>query len=281
MAVDEPQPPYGLSYTSPGPPLFSQPFITASNGQFLGNPFPLKCSLRSTRRIKNPNPLIFRSTFLSRDDCAGSMEHLSLYRKLLLFRPAPIREQYAVQRQLCGFAGASPAGRILRQSRQSGLVPGAQQTQRSGARVASLRAIWRRNAFTLPPPARTIRELAGFGAGLRKRRYDGSIGNSNFNSLQVALCGIRAESTTSWLGYTCSKSIDQASSISDPGTLTTSPPRARFRPSISAKSRRELSSTSCRSTDFGHLQGLTSGWQISGNHAHQQRFPGVAALRRR
>ena len=41
MAVDEPQPPYGLSYTSPGPPLFSTPFRTASNGQFLGNPFPL------------------------------------------------------------------------------------------------------------------------------------------------------------------------------------------------------------------------------------------------
>ena len=41
MAIDEPQPPYGLSYTSPGPPLFATPFMTASNGQFLGNPFPL------------------------------------------------------------------------------------------------------------------------------------------------------------------------------------------------------------------------------------------------
>ena len=30
MAVDEPQPPYGLSYTSPGPPLLATPFITAS-----------------------------------------------------------------------------------------------------------------------------------------------------------------------------------------------------------------------------------------------------------
>jgi len=41
MAIDEPQPPYGLSYTSPGPPLFATPFITASNGAFNGNPFPL------------------------------------------------------------------------------------------------------------------------------------------------------------------------------------------------------------------------------------------------
>src|SRR6202035_4254897 len=54
MAVDEPQPPYGLSYTSPGPPLFATPFMTASNGQFLGNPFPLNVPSLKTS-IKNPN----------------------------------------------------------------------------------------------------------------------------------------------------------------------------------------------------------------------------------
>ena len=54
MAIDEPQPPYGLSYTSPGPPLFATPFITAANGQFLGNPFPLTFPSLNTG-IKNPN----------------------------------------------------------------------------------------------------------------------------------------------------------------------------------------------------------------------------------
>ena len=34
MAIDEPQPPYGLSYTSPTPPLFATPFMSAANGQF-------------------------------------------------------------------------------------------------------------------------------------------------------------------------------------------------------------------------------------------------------
>ena len=42
MAIDEPQPPYGLSYTSPTPPLFATPFMSAATGQFFtGNPFPL------------------------------------------------------------------------------------------------------------------------------------------------------------------------------------------------------------------------------------------------
>ena len=41
LGFDLPQPPYGLSYTSPGSPLFDQPFRTAANGSFSGNPFPL------------------------------------------------------------------------------------------------------------------------------------------------------------------------------------------------------------------------------------------------
>src|SRR6185312_13353189 len=36
LGFDLPQPPYGLSYTSPGPPLFAEPFRTAANGSFTG-----------------------------------------------------------------------------------------------------------------------------------------------------------------------------------------------------------------------------------------------------
>src|SRR5207245_4621826 len=40
-AIDEPQPPYGLSYTSPAPPLFATPFVSAGDGLPHPNPFPL------------------------------------------------------------------------------------------------------------------------------------------------------------------------------------------------------------------------------------------------
>ena len=33
--------PYGTTYTSPAPPLFNDPFVTASNGQNAGQPFPV------------------------------------------------------------------------------------------------------------------------------------------------------------------------------------------------------------------------------------------------
>jgi hypothetical protein len=48
--------PYGTTYTSPAPPLFSTPFVTASNGQDLGQYFPVTLApLNSTARHPDPN----------------------------------------------------------------------------------------------------------------------------------------------------------------------------------------------------------------------------------
>jgi hypothetical protein len=55
----------------------------------------------------------------------------------------------------------------------------------------------------------------GLGPDFANDDYDASIGNSNFNSLQASLRHA-AKALTFSLGYTYSKAIDQASSISDP-----------------------------------------------------------------
>jgi hypothetical protein len=55
----------------------------------------------------------------------------------------------------------------------------------------------------------------GLGPDFANDDYDASIGNSNFNSLQVSLRHSGKRYNYS-IGYTYSKSIDQASSISDP-----------------------------------------------------------------
>ena len=55
--------PYGSTYTSPAPPLFNNPFITASSGQNLGQPFPLNLApLNATR--SNPDANIDWSGYL-------------------------------------------------------------------------------------------------------------------------------------------------------------------------------------------------------------------------
>jgi hypothetical protein len=48
--------PYGTTYTSPAPPLFATPFITAANGQNNGQPFPYQFApLNSSRSHPDPN----------------------------------------------------------------------------------------------------------------------------------------------------------------------------------------------------------------------------------
>jgi hypothetical protein len=54
--------PYGTTYTSPAPPLFATPFVTAASGQNNGQPFPYTFApLNSSRR--NPDPNIDWSTY--------------------------------------------------------------------------------------------------------------------------------------------------------------------------------------------------------------------------
>src|SRR5205814_9831205 len=56
IAIDEPQPPYGLSYTSPAPPLFATPFVSAADGATHVQPFPLTFPpLDATAGHPNPN----------------------------------------------------------------------------------------------------------------------------------------------------------------------------------------------------------------------------------
>ncbi len=54
--------PYGVTYTSPAPPLFATPFITAASGQDNGQPFPYKFAPLNSSR-KNPDPNIDWSTY--------------------------------------------------------------------------------------------------------------------------------------------------------------------------------------------------------------------------
>jgi Carboxypeptidase regulatory-like domain/TonB dependent receptor len=54
--------PYGTTYTSPAPPLFATPFITAASGQNNGQPFPYTFAPLNSSR-SNPDPDINWSTY--------------------------------------------------------------------------------------------------------------------------------------------------------------------------------------------------------------------------
>lgn len=196
VAIDEPQPPYGLSYTSPAPPLLAEPFRTAATGSFKGNPFPLTFP-PLTATLSHPNPNIDFSPFLPQAGMTATPP-TNTY---------PYNENYffSIEKQL-------PMSTLLGVSYV-------------GSQAHHLLVIYSANpgiaSLCLAIPAcgpfseETYETRRGLGSNFGNDAYDASIGNSNYNSLEATLrhSGHRVNFA---LGYTFSKSIDQASSISDP-----------------------------------------------------------------
>jgi hypothetical protein len=214
IAFDEPQPPYGLSFTN-NDTLFATPFITASNGSAHVNPFPLTFPpLNAT--VKHPNPGIDFSQFLP---LAG------------MTAPAPkntypYAENYflSIERQLPGatvlslnYVGAQAhhllavysvnpgnAALCMSLSQPDEVAPGSPTCGPNGEDTTYVTA-----------DGTTVNGTRGpLGSSFSNDDYEGSVASSNYNSFQAS---IRHSGKTLdvMLGYTYSKSIDQASSLAD------------------------------------------------------------------
>jgi hypothetical protein len=114
---------------------------------------------------------------------------------------------------------------------------------------------------------------AGLGSSFANDNYDASIGNSNYNSFQAGLRH-RGRTLDITVGYTFSKSIDQASALGDP----VDPLNFRLTRALSAW---DLRHNLVASYDFrlplerlfGRARGLTRGWSLSGITRISSGFP--------
>lgn len=216
MAIDEPQPPYGLSYTSPGPPVFAAPFITASNGQVNTNPFPLTFPPLNAS-ASHPNPNVNFSQFIPQAGMTAPVPwntypynenyFLSIERQLTANTLLTVSYVGSQAHHLLVVYSANPGNPALclALSKPSAVAPGTPVCGPFGE-----------NTVYTTAAGRTVNGTrSGLGPAYANNSYDASIGNSNFNSLQTTLKHSTKSLTVS-VGYTYSKSIDQASSISDP-----------------------------------------------------------------
>lgn len=196
IAFDEPQPPYGLSFTSPGPPLFATPFITAATGAVHVNPFPLDFPAFGSSP-QHPNRGIDFSPF---EPQAG------------MTAPPPWNSIPYTENYFLSFQRQFGASTLL-------------DLSYVGSQSHRLMTIYSANpgnpALCLATPGcgpfgeDTFGTRQGLGPAFSNDDYDASIGNSNYNSLQVT-ARHSSKRLTFLLSYTYSKSIDQASSLSDP-----------------------------------------------------------------
>jgi hypothetical protein len=215
MAIDEPQPPYGLSYTSPAPPLFATPFMSASNGQFLGNPFPLTFPPlnASASRPNNLNfseyiPLAGMTAPVPWDTYPYNENYfLSIERQLTESMLLSVSYVGSQAHHLLSVYSANPGNPALclALSKPSAVAPNSPTCGPFGEDTV----------YTIAAGQTVNGTRGGLGPDYANDDFDATVGNSSFNSLQVSLRHT-AKTLTVSIGYTYSKSIDQSSSISDP-----------------------------------------------------------------
>jgi Carboxypeptidase regulatory-like domain/TonB dependent receptor len=207
--------PYGTTYTSPAPPLFSTPFITASNGQNMGQYFPVQLAPLNTS-ASHPDSNVDWSQFVP----ISGMPNYAPNNKI------PYTEEYmlSIERELgkntvlsASYVGtqshhllvleeANPGNPALclQLSNPANLAPG--QTPCGPFNES--------NVF-VTAAGQTINGTRGpLGPNFGSDTFETTIGNSNYNSLQVTL---RHTSGPLQLlaAYTYSKSLDQSSNLGE------------------------------------------------------------------
>ena len=216
IGIDEPQPPYGLSYTSSGRPLFATPFINSADGTVHVNPFPLTFPPLNAS-AQRPNASIDYSGYLPQAGMTAPPP----------WNTYPYNENYfvSVERQFrretvlsLSYVGsqahhllvvysANPGNPALclALSRPAAVAPGTSNCGPFGEDTTYVTATGQVFHGTRGP----------LGSNFANDDYDASIGNSNYNSFQASLRHSSKRLDLA-LAYTFSKSIDQASSLGDP-----------------------------------------------------------------
>ncbi len=277
MAFDEPQPPYGLSYTSPGPPLFASPFRSAADGTFLGNPFPLTFPPLGGHTPSNPDTSQGFQQFLPQAGMTAPPP----------WNTIPYSENYffSIERQFgsstllnLSYVGSqahhllvvysidpgNPA-LCLSLSQPSAVAPGTSTCGPFSENATYTTAAGKVINGTRTGPYGSV--------NFANDDYDASIGNSNYNSFQATVRH-SAKGLTFLVGYTYSKSIDQSSALSDP----VNPYNFGETRSLSAF---DLRQSLVASYDYElpldrlsrHAKFLTKGWAISGITTATSGFP--------
>jgi hypothetical protein len=220
LAFDEPQPPYGLSYTGNNS-LFATPF-TAAAGEPATNPFPLVFPPLNAS-ASHPNSSIDFSGFLPIQGMTAPPPtntypyaenyFLSFQRALDANTVLNLSYVGSQAHQLIVVYSANPGNPALCLAlNQAGQSCGPGGENPSAPYVPTKTFSVNGTTYQANVPIDCTRH--GLNCSFGNDDYEASIGNSNFNSFQATLQR-RVKTLNASFSYTYSKSIDQASSLAD------------------------------------------------------------------
>jgi hypothetical protein len=197
--------PFGITYSSPAPPLFATPFITASTGQNQGQPFPVALVTHKASR-SNPNANVNWQQY---EPISGIPGYAATNR-------IPYVDEYmlSVQRQLGGntvlsisYVGTQAHRLLVMMEANPGNPALCMSLPECGPFGES-------NIF-MTASGQVVHGTRGpLGADFGSDTNQATIGRSNYNSLQLSLRHTSGRLELS-VGYTYAKSLDLSSNLGE------------------------------------------------------------------
>jgi Carboxypeptidase regulatory-like domain len=257
--------PYGTTYTSPGPPLFATPFVTAATGQNLGQYFPVTLAPLNTS-ASNPDPNVNWAQF---EPITGLPNYPTTNR-------IPYTEEYMLSlerglgaKTVLGLSYVGTQGHrllVLEEanpgspslclflSNPANLAPGQVPCGPFGEDSQYITSTGQVYNGTRGP----------LGSNFGSNANQATIGNSNYNSLQVTLRHT-SKRLNVLAGYTFSKSIDQSSNVGE-AVNPLDPSLSRALSAFDVKHNFVMSYSYKLPIEqlFRATNRLTQGWELSG-----------------
>jgi hypothetical protein len=207
--------PFGITYSSPAPPLFATPFITASTGQNQGSPFPVGLATGTASSAK-PNANINWSQY---EPISGIPGYATTNRI-----PYVDQEMFSIQRQLgantvfsASYAGAQGHRLLAMEEANPGnpaLCLSLSQPNEVAPGSPTCGPFGEGNVFTTAS-GQVINGTRGpLGADFGSVTEQKTIGISNYNALELSLRHTSGPLQLS-AGYTYGKSMDDSSNLGE------------------------------------------------------------------
>jgi Carboxypeptidase regulatory-like domain len=266
--------PYGTTYSSPAPPTFSNPFVTASNGQNLGQYFPVTFAPLNSS-ASHPDSSVDWSQY----------EPISGIPAYPVNNRIPYTEQYmfSVERQLgdhtllnATYVG-NQSHRLLVLVESNPGDPAAclalSQPSQVAAGSATCGPFGESNVYTTAS-GQTVNGTRGpLGPNFGSNTNQSTIGNSNYNALELSVRHTSGHLQL-FASYTYGKSIDQSSNVGE----EVNPVNPAFSRALAAFDvKHNFVASYAYELPFAHLFGIsnrwTNGWAISGITHYSSGFP--------
>jgi hypothetical protein len=265
--------PYGTTYSSPAPPLFGDPFITASSGQNLGQYFPVTLAPLNSS-ANHPDTSIDWSQFvpISGIPAYPTSNRIPYTEEYMLSFEREIGTNTLLSASYVGTQAHRLLVLVESNPGNPALCLSLSQTNEVYPNTPTCGPFGESNTFTTPSGQTIYGTRGPLGSNFGSDTDQATIGNSNYNALQLSL-----RHTTGRLqffaGYTYSKSIDQSSSIGE----EVNPINPALSRALSAFDVRQNFVISYNyELPFDHFFGadrMTKGWAVSGITRFSTGFP--------